>query len=101
MHDVVDTEEVDDVVTVSKDEHGGGRLGLNKVKGNQIGDVVIVPGPRCLLEAIQGVIKLTHHTRATGVDKADRLAAVHRLGHSVVKEDIVDVQLVDCPVPGG
>jgi hypothetical protein len=34
-----------------KDEHGGGRLGINKVKGNQIGDEVIVPGPRCLLEA--------------------------------------------------
>jgi hypothetical protein len=43
------------------------------------------------LRPIQGVIKLTHHTRVSGVDKADRLVAIHRLGHSVVKEEILDV----------
>jgi hypothetical protein len=32
------------------------------------------------------------------VDKAERLAIVHRLGQSVVKDDILDVQLLNRPV---
>lgn len=54
-----------------------------------------VPGPMCLLESIVRAVKLTHHTRASGVDEAGRLAAVHRLGQSVMKKVILDVQLVD------
>lgn len=46
------------------------------------------------------MVKLTPHTRASGVDEVDGLTAVHRLGQSAVKEDILDVQLVDRLVPG-
>jgi hypothetical protein len=61
---------------------------------------VPVPGPVRLLEAILRAVKLTHHTRASGVDEAGRLVAVHRLGQSVVKEVILDIQLVDRPILG-
>jgi hypothetical protein len=44
------------------------------------------------------VVKLTHHTQVSRVDKAERLAIVHRLGQSVVKDDILDVQLLNRPV---
>jgi hypothetical protein len=47
------------------------------------------------------VVKFTHHTWASGVDKAVGMATVHRLGQSVVKEGILDLQMVGCPVPGG
>lgn len=53
-----------------------------------------------MLEAIQRAIQLTHHTWAGGVDEAGRLAAVHSLGQSDMKEYIFDVHLVDCPIPG-
>jgi hypothetical protein len=43
------------------------------------------------LHTIPGRVELT---------KPGRLAAVHRLGQSVVKEDILHVQLVDHPVLG-
>ena len=45
------------------------------------------------------MVKLTHHTRVSGLDETDGLAAVHRLGQSVVKKGILDVQLVGRPIP--
>jgi hypothetical protein len=98
-HDVVDVDEVDGVATALKDEQRHVRLGLDEAEGDQVGGEVTIPGPRRLFETIQREVKLTHHTRASGVDKAGGLTAVHRLGQSVVKEGILDVQLVDHPVP--
>jgi hypothetical protein len=73
---------------------------LDEVEGDQVDGEATVPDPQRLLEAIQRVVKLTHHTRRSGVDEADELAVVHHLGQSVVKEDILDVRLGDRPVLG-
>jgi hypothetical protein len=56
-HDVVDVEqEVDGVVATPKNKQGRVRLGLNKTKGDQVGDEAIVLGPWRLLKAIQRVV---------------------------------------------
>jgi hypothetical protein len=39
-----------------------------------------VPSLWCLLEAIHGAVQLADQTRASGVDEAGELVAVHRLG---------------------
>jgi hypothetical protein len=41
-----------------------------------------------------------HQIRTSGVDKAGGLATVDRLFQSVVEEDILDIKLMDCLVPG-
>jgi hypothetical protein len=65
-HDVVKVEEeVDDVVAMPKVAQGCVRHVLNEAKGDQVGDKATVPGLRRLLEAIQRVVKLTHHTQAS------------------------------------
>jgi hypothetical protein len=97
-HDIVDVE-VDNVVAASKDEQQRVRAGLDEAEGDQVGGEAIVPDPQHLLEAIQRAVKLTHHTHASGVDEADRLNALHCLDRSDMKGDILDVQLVDRPVP--
>jgi hypothetical protein len=90
-HNVVDVEEVDEVIDMPKDEHGLVRLGLDEAKGDQVGGEATIPGLWHLPKAIQRVVKVTHHTQASGVDEVDGLAVVQRLGQSVVKEDILDV----------
>jgi hypothetical protein len=98
-HDVVDVEkEVDGVIATPKDEQGRVWLGLDEAEGGQVGGEATVLGMCCLLVAIQRAVKLTHHTRVSGVDKAGGLTVVHCLCQSAVKEDILDVQLVDCTV---
>jgi hypothetical protein len=72
----------------------------SRPEGDQVGGEVTLPSSRRLLEAIQRAVQLTHHNRASGVDKASKLAGVHRLGQSVVQEGILDVQLVDRLVLG-
>jgi hypothetical protein len=51
-----------------------------------------------LLDAIKRAVKLAHHNQVSGVDEADRLAAVYHLGEGAMEEGVLDVQLVHRPV---
>lgn len=97
---IVDIEEVD-IVATPKNEHVRVRLGLDEAERDQVGGEVTVPSPQCLVETIQRAVNLTHHTWASGVNEAGGLTALHYLGWSAMKEGILDVQLMDCPVPRG
>lgn len=98
-HDIIEVEEVHGVVATLKDEQGRVLLGLDEAEVDQVGDKATVPVPRRLFEAIQKAVKLTHHTQTSGVNEAGGLAAVHCLGQSAMMEAILDVQLVDRPIP--
>jgi hypothetical protein len=78
-HDVVDVEEVDDVIATTVDEEGRIRLGLDEADGGQVGGEAAIPGPRRLLEAVEGTVQPTDQIRVSDVDEADGLAAVDSL----------------------
>jgi hypothetical protein len=100
-HDVVDVEqEVEGVVAVPIYEQGRVRLGLDEAEGGQVGGKATAPGPRRLLEPVQGAIQPTNQIRASEVDVAGGLAAVDRLCQSVMEEGILDIELMDPPVTG-
>ena len=99
--DNIDIEqEVDGVVTMEVDEEGRVRLGLDKADGGQVGSEATVPGPRHLLEAIEGAVQPADQIRTGFVDEAGGLAAVDSLRQSAVEEGILDVELMNRPVPG-
>jgi hypothetical protein len=64
-----------------------------------MGGEVTVPVPRCLLEVVQGAVQPIDQIRTSGVDKAGRLAGVDYLYQSAMEEDILDIELMDRPVP--
>jgi hypothetical protein len=78
----------------------GVRLGLDETRETSR-RLATVQGLRRLIKTIQRAIKLTHLTRTSGVDKVGRLDAVHHLNESIVKEDILDIQMVDRLVSKG
>jgi hypothetical protein len=99
--DVVDVEEeVRGIRTVTKDEQGRVRLGLDKTLRTQEGGEATVPSPGCLLEAVEGLVELADHVGLSRVDKPNWLGAVDRLRQGAVEEGVRDVELVDRPVPG-
>jgi hypothetical protein len=55
---------------------------------------------RRLLEAVQGAVQPADQIRMSGGDEAGGLAVVDRLRQSAVEEGILDVELMDCPIPG-
>jgi hypothetical protein len=100
-HNVVDVEQKEDgVVAASLDEEGRVRLGLDEADGGQVGSEAIVPGPRRLLEAVEGAVQPTDQIRTSFVDEAGGLAAVDSLRQSAVEEGILDIELMDRPVSG-
>jgi hypothetical protein len=58
-----------------------------------------VPNFGRLLKAIQGSVELADHVRVSRVHKADRLSSIHCLHQSVVKEGILDIELMHWPGP--
>jgi hypothetical protein len=76
------------------------RLGLDEADGGQVGGEAAVPGPRRLLEAVEGAVQPADQVRVSGVDEAGGLAAVESLRQSDMEEGVLDVELVDRPVPG-
>jgi hypothetical protein len=51
----------------------------------------------CLLQPVQELVQATDQVRMSRVDEARGLAAEDRLGESVVKESIFDVELLNGP----
>jgi hypothetical protein len=52
-----------------------------------------------LFEVVQGAVQLAHQIRTSGVDEAGGLAAIDHLCQSVEEEGILDIELIDRPVP--
>jgi hypothetical protein len=82
------------------DEEGRVRLGLDEADGGHVRSEATVPGPWRLLEAVEGAIQPADQVRTSFVDESGGLAAVDSLYQSVVEEGILDVELMDRPVPG-
>jgi hypothetical protein len=61
---------------------------------------VVVPGPRRLLEAIEGAVQPVDQIRVSDVDEAGGFAAVDSLRQSAMEEGILNIELMDRPVPG-
>jgi hypothetical protein len=59
------------------DEQGRVRLGLDEAERGQVGDEATIPGPRRLLEAVQGAVQPTNQIRASRVE-AGKLAEIDR-----------------------
>jgi hypothetical protein len=60
----------------------------------------MVPCSQCLLQAVEGLVELTHQLRVRGVNEADELRAVYGLREYLVEEGVLDVELVHEPTPG-
>jgi hypothetical protein len=45
----------------------------------------VVPSPRRMLQALEGLFELTHKLRVSGVNEAGRLGAVDHLGECVIE----------------
>jgi hypothetical protein len=58
-----------------------------------------MPTGTCL-RPLQGAVQPTNQIWTSGIDEAGGLAAVDSLRQSVVEEGILDVELMDRPVPG-
>jgi hypothetical protein len=71
-----------------------------KSREGQVEGEATVPSPQRLLEVVQRAIQPTDQIRASRVDETGGLAVVDRLCQSAVEEDILDVLLMDRPVPG-
>jgi hypothetical protein len=99
--DVVDVEEeVRCIQTVTKDEQGRVRLGLDETLRRQEGGEATVPSPRCLLEVVEGLVELADQVGLSRVDKPNRLGVVDRLRQGAVEEGVRHVELVDRPFLG-
>lgn len=57
-----------------------------------------VPCARSLLEAIEGFIQKTNVIQLGRVNEADRLLAINCLVDNVMKEDILNIQLMNMPL---
>jgi hypothetical protein len=96
--DVIDVEEqVRNIGAAAIDEQRGVRLGLYKAKGHQVGGKAVVPSSRLLLQTVERLMEPAHQVGVDGVDKSCGLGAVDRLRESVVKESVLDVELVHGP----
>jgi hypothetical protein len=51
-------------------------------------------------EAVEGAVQPTYQIRVSGVDEAGGLATVDSFRQSAMEEGILDVELMDRPVPG-
>jgi hypothetical protein len=60
---------------------------------------VTVPGPRRLLEAVERAVQPADQIRTGFVDEAWGVVAVDSLRQSAVEEHILDVELMDRPIP--
>jgi hypothetical protein len=99
--DVVDVEEeVRCIRTVTEDEQGRVRLGLDETLRTQEGGEATIPSPGCLLEAVEGLVELVDQIGSSRVDKPNGLGAVDRLRQGAVEEGVRHIELVDRPVPG-
>jgi hypothetical protein len=90
--------EVDGVTASPVDEESHIRLGLDEADGGQVGGETTVPGPRCLLEVVEGAVQPVGQIQASGVVETGGLAAVDNLHQSAIEEVILDIELMDCLV---
>jgi hypothetical protein len=98
--DVVDEEVVRCIRTVTEDEQGRVRLGLDETLQTQEGGEATVPSPGCLLEAVEGLVELADQVGLSRVDKPNGLGAVDRLHQGAAEEGFRHDELVDRSVPG-
>jgi hypothetical protein len=61
----------------------------------------MVPCSQCLLQAVEGLVELTHQLRVSRVNKAGWLTAINYLGDCDMEEGVLDVELVHSPTRGG
>jgi hypothetical protein len=81
------------------DEEGDIRLRRNEAETmSEVGETLI-PCPRSLLEAIQGLVKTAYVVGVALVNKVGGLLTVDLLVKDATKEGILDVELVDRPRP--
>jgi hypothetical protein len=59
----------------------------------------VVPRLRRFLQAVKGLVESAHQLRVRGVNEAGGLRAVDGLRECVVKEGVLDVELVHGPTP--
>jgi hypothetical protein len=96
--DIVHIEkEVGHLVSPSKDEHGDIAIGSNKAEAMHVVSEALVPSPRGLLEAVEGLVKPTNMLRMSVIDEAGRLLAVDLLIKSAMKKGILDIEMVNGP----
>jgi hypothetical protein len=87
------------VSVVAIDEQRGVHLGLHKAQGNQVRGEVVVPSSGRLLQVVEELVELAHQVGVSGVNKAGRLAVVDRHSEGAVKEDVLDIQLLNGSAP--
>jgi hypothetical protein len=92
--DVNVEQQVSSVGVTAVDEQRGVRLGLHEAQGDQVGGDAMVPHSRHLLQAVEGLVELTHQLRVRGVNEVGRLRAVHCLRECAMEEGVLDVELV-------
>jgi hypothetical protein len=77
-----------------------GNVGPGEGEEDQVRGEAVVSRSRCLLQAIEGHVELTHQLRVHRVNEAGGLRAVAGIGECAVEEGVLDVELVHGATPG-
>jgi hypothetical protein len=71
------------------------RLGLNKIKGEQVCGVATLPGARGLLQTIVGLVELAYHIEVSRINKAHKLITIDSINGSPMQKSILDIQFMN------
>jgi hypothetical protein len=67
----------------------------HKAQKDQVGSEAVVPSPRHLLQAEEGLVEPAHQLWVSGVNEVGGLALGDFVGEGVVDEDVLNIQLVN------
>jgi hypothetical protein len=85
------------VSTPPEDEQGCVGAGCSEANGGGERGEAMKPGPRRLLEAVEGLGEATDMIAARSIDEAGRPVATYLLVENAVKESVLHVELVYGP----
>ena len=89
--------QISQVVAPSKDKQGDVALRGDEAETVRVVSTALVPSPRSLLEAIEGLVEPTDMLRMIRVDEARWLLAVDHLVKITMEKGVLDVELVYRP----
>ena len=89
--------QISQVVAPSKDKQGDVALRGDEAETVRVVSKALVPSPRSLLEAIEGLVEPTDMLRMIRVDEARWLLAVDHLVKITMEKGVLDVELVYRP----
>jgi hypothetical protein len=99
-NNIIDIEQqVNGLGTSIKNEESSIELGFNKNQREQIAGKLVVPCPRSLLQTVQRLVEVADQVRLSRVEETSGLCAINHLSQHIVEECVLDVELVDLPIP--